>query len=70
MVYKTYFKSLVSRIAQDILERESPDVYTKVMNDLRFYKVFNSTYLIAEQNQTFVEAAQFADMIKYNGGGF
>ncbi len=59
---------IVARIAQDILERESPETLKKCEKLLQYYKDFNPTFMKAEGDHIFVEAAQFADMIKYNGG--
>jgi len=61
---------LVARIAQDILEKESPATFDKVLTILHALKINDPGYTEAEDKHPFVECAVMADNIKYRGGGY
>ena len=59
---------LVARMAHDELASKHPEALKKVESLLAVMAGENITD--SERDHAFVEAAPFADMIKYKGGGF
>jgi len=65
MILKT---GIVARMAYDILEKENPVALKKAEEILA--NMANQTITSSERDHPFVEAAPFADMVKYKGGGW
>lgn len=61
---------LVARIAQDILEKESPETLSNVLTILHELKVQDPGYTKGEDKHPFVECATMADDIKHMGGAY
>ena len=61
---------LVARIAQDIMEKTSPETLDAVLDLLKPLKANDAGYTKAEDKHPFVECAVMADNIKYRGGGY
>jgi len=61
---------LVARIAQDILEKTSPESLDKVLDLLKPLKSNDAGYTKGEDKHPIVECATMADNIKYRGGGY
>jgi len=61
---------LVARIAQDIMEKEDPAAFEKVLTILHALKINDPGYTEGEDKHPFVECATMADDIKYKGGGY
>jgi len=61
---------LVARIAQDILEKTSPETLDAVLDLLKPLKANDAGYTEAEDKHPFVECAVMADNIKYRGGAY
>jgi len=59
---------LIARMAYDNLLKESPEALKKAEELLAV--MAGDTLTSSEKDHTFVEAAPFADMIKYKGGGW
>jgi hypothetical protein len=59
---------LVSRIAEDILTAQNPDVLAKALDILSVLKKSDPSYTQYEDKHPFVECATFADKIKHRGG--
>ena len=59
---------LVARIAQDILEKESPETLQNIENLLGILKKSDPDLTKKEGKHPMVECAIFADDIKYKGG--
>ena len=58
-------------MAQELLEKQSPKTYDHVLKVLDVLKQTSEPqFLKAEKDHVFVEACQFADMLKRNGGKF
>jgi hypothetical protein len=55
-------------MAYDILEKENPTALKKAEDILA--NMANQTITSSEKDYPFVEAAPFADMVKYKGGGW
>ncbi len=65
---KYYFLNIVARMAYDILQKEAPNALKKAEDVLAV--MANETITDSERDYPFVEAAPFADMVKYKGGGW
>jgi len=59
---------IVARMAYDILEKENAGALKKAEDILA--NMANQTITSSEKDHPFVEAAPFADMVKYKGGGW
>jgi hypothetical protein len=59
-----------ANIAQNLLLENSPDSLAQAINLLKALEVYNATLTANEANHPFVEAATFADDIKYHGGAW
>ena len=55
-------------MAYDILQKEAPNALKKAEDVLAV--MANETITDSERDYPFVEAAPFADMVKYKGGGW
>lgn len=62
--------SIVANIAQNLLLENSPSSLTTAIDLLKVLEVYNATLTVNELNHPFVEAATFADDIKYHGGAW
>lgn len=65
-----YGHTVVARIAERILEKESPQTVTDVKKVLGILESSFPSLVPKEQQHPFVECATFADEIKYKGGGY
>jgi len=59
---------LVARIANTILEKESPDTIKQVESVLSILKKSFPTWTVKEGDHPLVECTTYADDIKYKGG--
>ncbi len=61
---------IVANIAQNRLLENSPASLTTAVDLLKVLEAYNATLTVNELNHPFVEAATFADDIKYHGGAW
>lgn len=61
---------IVARIANDILEVDSPDTIEAIESILSVLKKSNPTWTIKEGKHSMVECVTFGDDIKRKGGGY
>jgi hypothetical protein len=61
---------LVARIANNLLEKQSPSTLSNVESLLKVLELSDPTYTKDEGNHPFVECTTFADDIKNKGGAY
>ena len=61
---------LIARIANTLLEKESPSTIENVNSILSVLKKSDPGWTKKEQDHPFVECTTFADDIKYHGGSY
>jgi hypothetical protein len=59
---------LVARVAQNLLEKNDPTTFKKVLDILAILKRDDASWTKEEDKHPFTECATFADDIKYKGG--
>ena len=60
----------MANIAQNLLLENSPDSLNTALDLLKTLEEYNATLTSHELDHPFVEAATFADDIKYHGGAW
>ena len=60
----------MARVAQNILEKKSPETLTQVEDILSVLKKSDPSWTVKEGDHPMVECTTFADDIKYKGGGY
>lgn len=68
--WKSATHMLVTRIAFETLKSESPQTVSQIETILKQFETNYPTWTTKEGKYCFVEAATFADDIKYKGGGY
>jgi len=61
---------LTSRVAFEILQKDSPDTVTQVENILKVLKVSDPSWTKSEDTHPMIECVTFADDIKHKGGAY
>jgi hypothetical protein len=60
----------VANIAQNLLEQNNPNSLSQALDMLTYLAAYNASLTLGELDHPFVEAATFADDIKYHGGAW
>ena len=61
---------LTSRVAYELLSKDSPDTISQVENILSVLKKSDPSWTKSEEKRPFVECSTFADDIKHKGGAY